>query len=107
MEQNYNRLLKSVTETEKQQIEHIVHNFAIYMSEVMLSDAVNEEHRTKICEDVRTLQKLYDKYDIPFPWQADFEREYDYEDFIGKFMYDVYNRTVLKRQIVAQLKRSV
>ena len=57
-----------------------------------------------ICVDVRKLKDLYVKYGCSFPWQSTLEDIYDYEDFIGKFLYEIYNRKIIKEQLLKHMK---
>lgn len=49
-------------------------------------------------------KNLYEKYGCSFPWQSTLEDVYDYEDFIGKFLYEIYNRKIIKEQLLKHMK---
>lgn len=74
------------------------------MTDVVIGNEVSQQNQSDICADVRKLKALYEKYGCSFPWQSTLEDIYDYEDFIGKFLYEIYNRKIIKKQLLRHMK---
>lgn len=104
MERNIKALMSKSDQKDQEEIRRIVEVFSRYMTDVVIGNEVSKQNQSDICADVRKLKDLYEKYGCSFPWQSTLEETYDYEDFIGKFLYEIYNRKIIKEQLLRHMK---
>lgn len=104
MERAIKALMSKADQKDRAEIRRIVEVFGRYMTDVVIGKEVSQQNQSDICADVRKLKDLYEKYGCSFPWQSTLEDMYDYEDFIGKFLYEIYNRKIIKKQLLRHMK---
>lgn len=104
MERAIKTLMSKADQKDQAEIRRIVEVFSRYMTDVVIGNEVSQKNQSDICVDVRKLKDLYEKYGCSFPWQSTLEETYDYEDFIGKFLYEIYNRKIIKEQLLRHMK---
>lgn len=104
MERAIKTLMSKADQKDRAEIRRIVEVFSRYMTDVVIGKEVSQQNQSNICADVRKLKVLYEKYGCSFPWQSTLEDIYDYEDFIGKFLYEIYNRKIIKEQLLRHMK---
>lgn len=104
MERAIKTLMSKADQKDQAEIRRIVEVFSRYMTDVVIGNEVSQQNQSDICVDVRKLKDLYEKYGCSFPWQSTLEETYDYEDFIGKFLYEIYNRKIIKEQLLRHMK---
>ena len=104
MERGIKTLMNKADQKEQAEIRRIVEKFSRYMTDIVIGNEVTQQTQSDICADVRNLKNLYQKYGCSFPWQSTLEELYDYEDFIGKFLYEIYNRKIIKEQLLRHMK---
>lgn len=104
MERAIKTLMSKADPKDQAEIRRIVEVFSKYMTGVVIGNEVSQQNQSDICADVRKLKALYEKYGCSFPWQSTLEDIYDYEDFIGKFLYEIYNRKIIKKQLLRHMK---
>lgn len=104
MERAIKTLMSKADQKDQAEIRRIAEVFSRYMTDVVIGNEVSQQNQSDICADVRKLKDLYEKYGCSFPWQSTLEETYDYEDFIGKFLYEIYNRKIIKEQLLRHMK---
>lgn len=104
MERAIKTLMSKADQKDQAEIRRIVEVFSRYMTDVVIGNEASQQNQSDICVDVRKLKDLYEKYGCSFPWQSTLEDIYDYEDFIGKFLYEIYNRKIIKEQLLRHMK---
>lgn len=104
MERAIKTLMSKADQKDQAEIRRIVKVFSRYMTDVVIGNEVSQQNLSDICADVRKLKDLYEKYGCSFPWQSTLEDIYDYEDFIGKLLYEIYNRKIIKKQLLRHMK---
>lgn len=100
MERNINKLMSKADQKDQAEIRRIVDVFSTYMKDVVLGNDISQKQKAEVCGDVVRMKDLYQKYGCSFPWESTFEDLYDYEDFVGKFLYEIYNRKIIKAQLL-------
>ena len=104
MERAIKTLMSKADQKDQAEIRRIVEVFSRYVTDVVIGNEVSQQNQSDICADVRKLKDLYEQYGCSFPWQSTLEDIYDYEDFIGKFLYEIYNRKIIKEQLLRHMK---